>query len=156
MLPSSGPPGGCLWDLFLCSSFLSPLAKRLFFQTFVVPEWEPVGTAVFVPLAASERLKKRVIGWKFLPGTSPVASVPGYSLRSLSLDYASPPIAFHLRFLHCSLPVCLPNRLQFGLCVWHMRIVVVGYLRMGVWYMRMGVWIFHYSNWPNKPRQLIN
>jgi zinc transporter ZupT len=46
-----------------------------------VPEWEPVGTAVFVPLAASERLKKRVIGWKFLQGTSPVASVPGYSLR---------------------------------------------------------------------------
>jgi hypothetical protein len=57
ILPSSGPSGGCLWDLFLCSSFLSPLAKRLFyFQTFVVPEWEPVGTAVFVPLAASERL----------------------------------------------------------------------------------------------------
>ena len=115
-------------NLFLCSSFLSPLAKRLFFfQTFVVPEWEPVGTAVFAPLAASERLKKRVIGWKFLPGTSPVASVPGYSLRSLSLDYASPPIAFHLRFLHCSLPVCLLNRLQFGLCVWHIRIGVVGY-----------------------------
>ena len=76
-----------------------------------MPEWEPVGTAVFVPLAASGRLKKRVNWWKFLPGTRPVASVPGYSLRSLSLDYASPTIAFHLRFLHCSLPVCLLNRL---------------------------------------------
>jgi hypothetical protein len=31
--------------------------------------------AGFFPLAASERLKKRVIGWKFLPATSPVASV---------------------------------------------------------------------------------
>ena len=80
LLPSSGPSGGCLLDLFLCSSFLSPLAKRLFFffQTFVVPEWEPVGTAVFVPLAASERLKKRVIGWKFLPGTSPEWPAFGY------------------------------------------------------------------------------
>jgi hypothetical protein len=105
-------------NLFLCSSFLSPLAKRLFFfQTFVVPEWEPVGTAVFAPLAASERLKKRVIGWKFLPGTSPVASVPGYSLRSLSLGYASPPIALHLRFLHCSLPVCLIDYSLVCVCV---------------------------------------
>jgi hypothetical protein len=54
---SSGPSGWCLRDLFLCSSFFSPLAKRLFLflQTFVVPEWEPVGTAVFVPLAASGR-----------------------------------------------------------------------------------------------------
>jgi hypothetical protein len=44
---SSGPSGWCLRDLFLCSSFFSPLAKRLFLflQTFVVPEWEPVGTA---------------------------------------------------------------------------------------------------------------
>ena len=71
-----------------------------------------------------ERFKTRVSGWKLLPGISPVASVPGYSLCSLSLDYASPPIAFHLRFLHGSLPVCLLNRLQFGLCVWHVRIRV--------------------------------
>jgi hypothetical protein len=42
LLPSSGPSGGCFGDLLLCSSFLSPLC-----QTVVVPEWEPVGTAVF-------------------------------------------------------------------------------------------------------------
>ena len=130
-------------NLFLCSSFLSPLAKRLFFfQTFVVPEWEPVGTAVFVPLAASERLKKRVIGWKFLPGTSPVASVPGYSLRSLSLDYASPPIAFHLRFctVHCR-SVCLIDYSLVCVCG-TCESGFVAYLRMGVWYMRMGVWVY--------------
>jgi hypothetical protein len=63
-----------------------------------------------------------------------VASVPGYSLASLSVDYASPPIAFQLRFLHGSLPVCLLHRLQFGLCVWHMcESGFVAYMRMGVW-----------------------
>ena len=31
LLPFSGPSGGCFGDLLLRSSFLSPLAKRLFF-----------------------------------------------------------------------------------------------------------------------------
>ena len=109
LLPSSGPSGGCLWDLFLFSSFLSPLAKRLFFSKHLLCLIGSllVRLHVFVPLAASERLKKRVIGWKFLPGTSPVASVLGYSLRSLSLD--SPPISlFTCAFctVHCR-SVCL-------------------------------------------------
>ena len=60
-----------------------------------------------------------------------MASVPGYSLRSLSLDYASPPIAFHFRFLHGSLPVCFLNRLQFGLFVWHVRIGVCSVFENG-------------------------
>ena len=105
LLPSSGPSGGCFGDLLLCSSFLSPLAKRLFFfvKQLLCLNGSLLVRLFFVPLAASERLKKRVIGWKFLPGTRPVASVPGYSLRSLSLDHASPPIAFHLHFFILSI-----------------------------------------------------
>ena len=86
----------------------------------------------FVPLAASERLKKRVIGWKFLPGTRPVASVPGYSLRSLSLDHASPPIAFHLHFfLYCPLPVCLLKGIwQYFFLLFHCKELLKLYVNL--------------------------
>jgi hypothetical protein len=137
LLPSSGPSGGALGIYFFVHHFSCHSLNVSFFpQTFVVPEWEPVGTAVFVPLAASERLKKRVIGWKFLPGTSPVASVPGYSLRSLSLDYASHLSLFTCVFytVHCR-SVCLIDYVYSLVCV-------CGTCEWGFGYMRMGVWVY--------------